>query len=727
MGEILKENKEIDYTKEWLDELKNSVIDQKLNTLDTPKSVADILNLLENKSDWTKTSMYKKLEQLEWEDFNIEKFAKNIDYTIKKFLYQSFLDKNWDIKLNDNVVDSISVWIQFAMMETLTNVWEKGSDFFNSFSDLKVKESGSFLKWLLNVFGPDKWIFGKIWKVNKFYVLANRFQNCVNYISNHSWIWKEFGDWSKISEFTNGNKFRKLLDNEIRDTSEWLMSKSPIDVWISVSGEWTHEMSEWDKLELQSIADNVNMPIDRKTIKAIEKAIPTAQTLLTKRISYKDNISWLVDKIWDMLNVNVFWLWTLWSLLGLRNPADFLRSKEWEKKWILDFILIWIWFEWWMKWLHREYVRKNIDENLDSGAKKVLISDMYKYYNKEKETEYIWTNTINKFAMSKMDETLKNKIPVQYDILKMSLSENLVWNENKISPSILVKYWFKKENFKQEKFIDNNWKEKTKLVIDENKFDKSKVDDKFIDKYLADNIKSFASDLDFMENISNPDQFVLALMWNLVAGNWFVEWVVIWEETIDNYLVEEEKEQSKKKVESDWEIEFTWWDLEIIGKIETELKKYNSPIKADDVLNTSKQYSVPVEYIMAFMKNDSTYATAWKWARTNNPWNIWNDDIGNEKNYNNLKDWMNALWKHLRWRIDEYQKVYWFVVIPTAKELADNIWYDGKWFLSNQENYKKPNPERKWAYMSMKTGGNTVDKFAEDLADFGITNYNKVA
>jgi len=51
MSEILKENKEIDYTKKGLDELKSSVIDQKLNTLNTPKSVADILNLLKNKPD----------------------------------------------------------------------------------------------------------------------------------------------------------------------------------------------------------------------------------------------------------------------------------------------------------------------------------------------------------------------------------------------------------------------------------------------------------------------------------------------------------------------------------------------------------------------------------------------------------------------------------------------------------------------------------------------------
>jgi len=56
--------------------------------------------------------------------------------------------------------------------------------------------------------------------VNKFYKLANRFQNCISYISYHSGEGKEFGDGSKINELMNGNKFRKILDNPVWETSE---------------------------------------------------------------------------------------------------------------------------------------------------------------------------------------------------------------------------------------------------------------------------------------------------------------------------------------------------------------------------------------------------------------------------------------------------------------------------------------------------------------------------
>jgi len=69
------------------------------------------------------------------------------------------------------------------------------------------------------------------------------------------------------------------------------MSKKSSELGFTSSGELKSEMSENDKSELQNIADNVDMPIDLKTINSIKKAIPTAQNLLEKRFTYKSNIS----------------------------------------------------------------------------------------------------------------------------------------------------------------------------------------------------------------------------------------------------------------------------------------------------------------------------------------------------------------------------------------------------------------------------------------------------
>lgn len=43
------------------------------------------------------------------------------------------------------------------------------------------------------------------------------------------------------------------------------------------------------------------------------------------------------------------------------------------------------------------------------------------------------------------------------------------------------------------------------------------------------------------------------------------------------------------------------------SNISAELIRYNSPVTAAMVISSSKKFSVPVEYIMAFMKNDSHY------------------------------------------------------------------------------------------------------------------------
>ncbi|MEI8090707.1 MAG: hypothetical protein WCG98_00115 [bacterium] len=44
--------------------------------------------------------------------------------------------------------------------------------------------------------------------------------------------------------------------------------------------------------------------------------------------------------------------------------------------------------------------------------------------------------------------------------------------------------------------------------------------------------------------------------------------------------------------------------------VQLELEKYRSPVTAVMVLTASTTYKVPVEYIMAIMKNDSGYGTA---------------------------------------------------------------------------------------------------------------------
>jgi hypothetical protein len=67
--------------------------------------------------------------------------------------------------------------------------------------------------------------------------------------------------------------------------------------------------------------------------------------------------------------------------------------------------------------------------------------------------------------------------------------------------------------------------------------------------------------------------------------------------------------------------------------------------------------NLPVEYLLAFMQNDSWLWTAGKWARTHNPWNVWNDDAWNLRTFNSWQEWVDACADNLKKRIDKYFKV----------------------------------------------------------------------
>ena len=76
---------------------------------------------------WSK--MYNKLTEIGKTEAEIKEFAENIDKVVRKFLDQELV---W---FPNNIKNSMSVGIQFAMMETLTAQWANWSaEFFTAFS-----------------------------------------------------------------------------------------------------------------------------------------------------------------------------------------------------------------------------------------------------------------------------------------------------------------------------------------------------------------------------------------------------------------------------------------------------------------------------------------------------------------------------------------------------------------------------------------------------------------
>lgn len=150
---------------------------------------------------------------------------------------------------------------------------------------------------------------------------------------------------------------------------------------------------------------------------------------------------------------------------------------------------------------------------------------------------------------------------------------------------------------------------------------------------------------------------------------------------------------------------------ELKRNIKTELKKYKSPLTADMVIAASKKYSVPTEYLMAFMKNDSGYGTTGLAVETHNPGNVGN--TGKAKNY--LSDWeegVNILGENLKSRIDAYQKKFGKDKIPSIKELATGKNGSGREFFG--------------VYMTASEGPKNVQDMEKDLVQAGISNKDEL-
>lgn len=65
--------------------------------------------------------------------------------------------------------------------------------------------------------------------------------------------------------------------------------------------------------------------------------------------------------------------------------------------------------------------------------------------------------------------------------------------------------------------------------------------------------------------------------------------------------------------------------------ITEEFTKVKSPLTAQMLIKAATKYTVPVSYMMAIMKNDSSYGTAGLAVSTHNPGNVGNMDDGSKK------------------------------------------------------------------------------------------------
>ena len=420
----------------------------------------------------------------------------------------------------------------------------------------------------------------------------------------------------------------------------------------------------------------------------------------------KNKSSEFMKTIGKTLNINIPMLGGAWELFGVKRPVDILGSKEKRNNnKFLNWILKIFWFKKWVQGLHESYIEEQVKWS-DMG----FVKDCFADYQKNQKTDIAENDStraicgIEDLIKDKKPEqvtAIKAKIPQDYTNLKSTIVKTLPNHINKLSintvrmvdPSLIIT------------------KDK-KEVVDIQKIQANP--EEFVDNYLKTTIPAFVDSWDeFIDSKKVvTDAFTVALFGNLTGEKFFVEWVNLWIITAAQMWKIEAKPATNNTAEV---------DPNQASKITTELNTVkNCPLTADMIIKASKEHKVSIAYIMAIMKNDSSYGTAGKAIRTHNPGNVGNMDDGSSKDRWTREAWVNAVAQNLSRRITEYQNVYGSDKTPKLEELAKNQGPDGKWFLPKY-NYKKDNPERVGGYMTAEKWPQRVEDYANNFTDQWLT------
>lgn len=631
---------------------------------------------------------------LNWNiEAKIERFSDQINTTVQKYLESIFLPI-WERQFPSAALTAMNTWIQFILMDWLKNSGDS-SQFFSSIGNINLSWFKSLFEWLTKTIGKW-WEFLSKWK---------KITKTIDFLSLQTSL-RDNAD--KLPQLMNPYKFIQLINDPKLQSATDISTLSLSNLSIQ---EWDTTMTQVEQDALKKIAEDSAIKNNPQTIKAIISSLEKAQWFLEKRKDLANGALDLMDK--------ANWMFAPFEKMLWINMFDMLKPF----KWILNMVLSLLWFAGWLDWLQKKRLSRKIEKQLDTQEKKDFISDSMSYFKDNiskssvKETDSGSILTLYGSAIGSISDDIKSKIPLDYNVICDSIKNNLI-NPEIINPVLLQQMWSPRSTMTVET-VDANWTKTYK--IDKDQFAGKEND--FIKTYTNLTIPRLINDEKFMKDIDWQDEFWLAIIWWVVIDQKnIIDWIQSKAIIPSQYLitskpqigVEGPKLPEKENINQE----------ELLKTINTQLQKYNSPIKAEEVRSTSTKYNVPPGYLMAFMKNDSSYGTAGVWARTRNPWNVWNTDDGSTKTFDTRQAWVDAVWDILKTRIDEYQNVYWDR-FPTAKELADNIWPDGKWFLSRQWNYLKDNASRLWAYMTNPEWWNSVANISQELVNSGLSNVSQ--
>ena len=218
--------------------------------------------------------------------------------------------------------------------------------------------------------------------------------------------------------------------------------------------------------------------------------------------------------------------------------------------------------------------------------------------------------------------------------------------------------------------VERNGKRVKELIIDPTrKADLIANKEKFINNYIAyftNHLADSDKNKKYLESIDSSDSVAFTIISSLYVNPENVIDGVAAKVFLPQGFVEGAYERPEREGEPRIEItndtdailEVTSPEVDLnpeqIQTLNRELQQRNSPITAEMLVQSAKEHTIPVTYLAAVIKNDSSYGTAGVAVSTKNPGNVGNTDNRDRRPFNTREEGLDACAAVIKQRVDAY-------------------------------------------------------------------------
>ncbi len=476
------------------------------------------------------TVMYKSLlTHYNNDEKKVEAFANNIEKPVKTYLTQELV---W---VNPQIINSLSIAIQFSMMEQLKSEWQdKMAELFSGFGNMNTWTTTQEVTKgnISSVFTWMFWFFKNSWW---FLTLAKRIDNVVTTLRAN----KDQLQWN-VTKLINPLECKNIINDHKWEKIENVEGKTLEQLWIL----WDVTIDEQWRGKLTAIANNKSLNMNAKMIESLEKSTEKAELFLQKRTAYKDKMIDMVSKWEDWMSIGIPWIFTLGDILWVKKWKWLLSlfNKEKGIGKIINLIFKAIWF-WWIDGFKKEVIQQKISKNMSPDGRKFITGVLDAYSTETANTTINPEDDIIKKITWKED----GKLAVSYTILKKQIEDVLKTNPEKIVSPVIA------QEFKLpvEEEVNTATGEKTLKIWSLAWFDVWY----FVDQYLQVKWKKILENEDVMKKITsstNPKwEFLVAIVWWIVAGDAFIDGVEMWIQTAYMYATQTQTQTSTQPTQTE--------------------------------------------------------------------------------------------------------------------------------------------------------------------------------